>query len=221
MKKNKLFVTLLFFCVSTVFSQKDSISHIYFGVTVIPIAPVFHTLEDTTWYVRKYVGGPGGNGDYYNIKSKTNHKTSCNIASGVMVFISFNHFLGISLGVIRDVLSHHQSVVYGDSIITNKKFNYYRIPVNINFSFSNSNPIRFFVRSGYNIFGKDNRVYEGTGHFGIGASYNLKNRILMSSSIDFSTKKINIADKVTLFPSCLLELSISYSIFQTSNYFKK
>jgi hypothetical protein len=221
MKKNILFVALLFFCINTVFSQKDSISPIYFGITVIPVAPVLHTIEDTTWYVRKYVGGPGGNGGYYNALSKTNHKINCNIASGIMAFISFTHFLDISAGIIRDVLSYHQTLVYIDSINTRKKFNYYRIPLDINFSFFNSKPSRFSVRSGYNFSRKDSRVYEGAFHCGVGYSYNFKNRFSMNSSINFSSKKMNIADnKVTLFPSCLLEVSVSYCIFQTGNHFK-
>lgn len=203
-------VLLTFFLIKSILlmAQKDSASHIYFGISAAPIETVFHTVVVE-------------NADCRGVLTEGNYHTDFNIASGAMFFISFDHFFDISFGVMRDILPYYRCVNI-DGIFTREKFNYYRYPVNIKYSIYKPKSVQFFAQIGYRFFERgDYVVLEGLGYFGIGATYNQKHKIWFSPYINFSVQKRNISDKVKIFPSSALGFSFSYSLFRINNHDKK
>lgn len=186
-------------------AQKDSISRIYCGITIVPIAPVYHTVEDAEWYVTRY--SPGG--AKYEELAKRTFREDYNIAVGAILFISFNNYFNISFGVLRDLMPYKYQR-YLDGIGTENKFYYYRYPINIRFSIFQSKRMQFFLQTGIQI--RNDRIYEGLGSLGLGLTYPINNKFSLSSNLDFSLHKELISGVSKTFPSFKGAISCSYKI---------
>ena len=191
-------------------AQQDSASHIYFGISVIPVAPIFHTIEDTSWYYTRF--SPGGS--QYQTLARKHFLPTYNIASGAMFFVSFSHFLDMSVGVMRDLIPYNH-YTYIDGKKSKEKYYYYRGPVNIKLSIFRSKSINFFAQTGLRI--PDSFILEGLSYFGVGALHTIKDRLSLSASCDFcfyrakeaSTWSSNFKEN-KIFPSAILAFNFSY-----------
>ena len=214
-------ILLMFFLIKSIFlmAQKDSISHIYFGISAIPIAPIFHFVEDTTWYITRYSPGGSIGGELI----KTHSRPDFNLSSGYMLFVSFNHFFDLSSGWLVD-LKPYEHYDYTNNNKTKSKNITFRYPINLRFSIFKPRILQYHIQCGITylhvgtIYYDQKEIYEGLGHGGVGLSL-MRHNFSLNGDVDFSFYKVRtfagnsnlVSGKV--FTSAMLTFSFSYSIF--------